>query len=82
MSAGDGTGPMGMGPKTGRAVGLCARGAMPGAVNPIPGRGFGMGVAAKVTARRSVVAVEDAAGGICSASRGCPDGSVRRRDGR
>lgn len=43
MPRGDGTGPMGMGPMTGRAAGFCAGFNTPGYVNPIPGRGFGMG---------------------------------------
>ena len=38
MPRGDRTGPMGMGPMTGRAAGYCA-----GYVSPMPGRGFGMG---------------------------------------
>ncbi len=41
MPAGDGTGPMGMGPMTGRAAGYCAGYGAPGYANPIPGRGFG-----------------------------------------
>ncbi len=44
MPRGDGTGPMGMGPKTGRAAGFCAGFGMPGYMNQVPGRGFGMGV--------------------------------------
>jgi hypothetical protein len=43
MPAGDGTGPMGMGPMTGRAAGYCAGYGMPGYTNPIAGRGLGMG---------------------------------------
>ena len=43
MPAGDGTGPRGMGPMTGRGAGLCAGYGMPGYANPMPGRGFGMG---------------------------------------
>ena len=43
MPRGNGTGPMGMGPMTGRAAGFCAGFNMPGYMNPIPGRGFGMG---------------------------------------
>ena len=43
MPGGDGTGPLGMGPMTGRAAGFCAGYGMPGYTNPIPGRGFGMG---------------------------------------
>ncbi len=39
----DGTGPMGMGPKTGRAAGFCAGFEMPGYMNQGPGRGLGMG---------------------------------------
>ena len=43
MPAGDGTGPMGMGPMTGRGAGQCAGFDMPGVMNPIPGRGMGYG---------------------------------------
>jgi len=40
MPWGDGTGPLGLGPKTGRAAGYCAGYPVPGYMNPIPGRGF------------------------------------------
>lgn len=40
MPAGDGTGPSGMGPRTGRAAGYCAGNGAPGYANPIPGRGY------------------------------------------
>ncbi|MDD5613819.1 MAG: DUF5320 domain-containing protein [Candidatus Omnitrophica bacterium] len=43
MPRGDGTGPMGLGPMTGRAAGYCAGFSTPGYVNSIPGRGFGFG---------------------------------------
>ncbi|OGC41855.1 hypothetical protein A2Y85_03345 [candidate division WOR-3 bacterium RBG_13_43_14] len=44
MPAGDGTGPLGYGPMTGRGAGYCAGFAAPGYVNPMPGRGwFGFG---------------------------------------
>jgi hypothetical protein len=43
MPRGDGTGPFGAGPMTGRAAGYCAGFDMPGYANPIPGRGMGMG---------------------------------------
>jgi len=43
MPRGDGTGPMGMGARTGRAAGYCVGSEMPGYANPVPGRGFGMG---------------------------------------
>jgi hypothetical protein len=43
MPAGDGTGPRGMGPMTGRGAGYCAGYDMPGYAHPMPGRGFGMG---------------------------------------
>ena len=43
MPAGDGTGPRGMGPMTGRGAGYCAGHGIPGHANPVPGRGFGMG---------------------------------------
>lgn len=43
MPAGDGTGPMGMGPMTGRGAGYCSGYGAAGWSNPIPGRGFGLG---------------------------------------
>ncbi len=44
MPRGDGTGPMGIGPMTGRAAGRCAGNSMFGKMNQFPGgRGMGMG---------------------------------------
>jgi hypothetical protein len=43
MPRGDGTGPMGMGPMTGRAAGYCVEYATPGFMNTLPGRGMGGG---------------------------------------
>lgn len=43
MPRGDRTGPMGMGPMTGRAAGYCAGFPGPGYMNPGPGFGLGMG---------------------------------------
>jgi hypothetical protein len=40
MPGGDGTGPVGMGPMTGRAAGFCAGYGVPGYVNSEPGYGF------------------------------------------
>lgn len=40
MPGGDGTGPAGMGPMTGRAAGYCAGYGVPGYMNPTGGRGF------------------------------------------
>ena len=40
MPRGDGTGPAGMGPMTGRAAGFCAGYPAPGCMNPTGGRGF------------------------------------------
>jgi hypothetical protein len=40
MPGGDGTGPVGMGPMTGRAAGFCAGYSVPGCANPAGGRGF------------------------------------------
>jgi len=40
MPYGDRTGPLGLGPMTGRGAGYCAGYAVPGYMNPIPGRGF------------------------------------------
>jgi len=42
MPRGDGTGPNGMGPMTGRGLGYCAGYGRPGFTNPT-GRGFGRG---------------------------------------
>lgn len=41
MPWGDGTGPLGMGPMTGRAAGYCAGYGVPGYLNPWGGRWFG-----------------------------------------
>ncbi len=43
MPGGDRTGPMGAGPRTGRAAGYCGGFGMPGYMNPIGGRGLGLG---------------------------------------
>ena len=43
MPGGDRTGPMGAGPRTGRAAGYCGGYDMPGYANPVPGFGRGMG---------------------------------------
>lgn len=43
MPRGDGTGPAGMGPMTGRAAGYCAGFGTPGYANPAVGGGFGPG---------------------------------------
>ena len=44
MPFGDGTGPQGLGPRTGRGAGYCAGFGMPGSMNPVPGgAGFGFG---------------------------------------
>jgi len=40
MPGGDGTGPLGMGPMSGRAAGFCAGFPVPGYTNPVGGRGF------------------------------------------
>ncbi|MCI0513715.1 DUF5320 domain-containing protein [candidate division KSB1 bacterium] len=44
MPAGDGTGPLGMGPRTGRGAGFCAGYNMAGYANPIPGQRASWGV--------------------------------------
>ena len=48
MPFGDGTGPTGLGPMTGRAAGLCAGFPVPGYMNPVKGRAgfYGSGVPA------------------------------------
>jgi hypothetical protein len=44
MPRGDGTGPGGIGPMTGRAAGFCAGYALPGYANSWSGRGMGYGL--------------------------------------
>lgn len=43
MPAGNGTGPMGMGPMTGLGMGFCAGFVAPGYMDLVPGRSFRMG---------------------------------------
>lgn len=44
MPFGDRTGPLGLGPRTGRGMGYCSGFSVPGSLNPVPGRGwFGFG---------------------------------------
>src|SRR3989339_948065 len=43
MPRGNGTGPMGAGPMSGRGAGYCAGNGVPGFINRIPGMGNGMG---------------------------------------
>jgi len=43
MPGGNGTGPGGLGPMTGRGAGFCAGYSVPGYANPVGGRGMGMG---------------------------------------
>jgi len=50
MPFGDGTGPRGLGPMTGRAAGFCAGSGRPGFANPVPGRWFGGGYGAPMSA--------------------------------
>ena len=55
MPLGDGTGPAGLGPMTGRAAGYCAGYSVPGYMNPIPGRGyFGRGFGGGGWGRRNL----------------------------
>ena len=42
MPFGDGTGPRGIGPMTGKGAGFCAGFGTPGFANPVLGRGFGI----------------------------------------
>jgi len=54
MPAGNGTGPMGLGPMTGRAAGYCTGYGVPGYMNPIPGRlGYGLPTTAGTVAPAS-----------------------------
>lgn len=43
MPAGDGSGPEGRGPRSGRGLGYCSGFNMPGYANAMPGRGMGYG---------------------------------------
>ena len=56
MPGGDGTGPAGMGPMTGRAAGYCAGYPVPGFMNPIAGQGswgYGRGMRGGGRGRRN-----------------------------
>lgn len=44
MPRGDRSGPMGQGPRTGRAMGFCAGSVRPGFMSPGPGLGLGRGM--------------------------------------
>ena len=44
MPGGNGMGPMGAGPMTGRSAGFCTDYATPGFANPVGGRGLGLGM--------------------------------------
>lgn len=52
MPAGNGTGPLGYGPRTGRAAGYCAGFGRPGFMTPGPGRGTGFGFRGRGGGRR------------------------------
>ena len=69
MPGGDRTGPMGMGPMTGRGAGYCAGSAAAGFANRVYGGGFGRG-------RGAAAVVEEVAeaGDTCSTPRVCPAG--------
>lgn len=54
MPRGNGTGPAGLGPMTGRRVGYCTGTAMPGYANPGMGRCQGMGFGAGGRGRRNM----------------------------
>ena len=54
MPGGNGTGPMGMGSKTGRAAGFCAGFGLPGYSNSPAGRGFGGGYGRRRNAVRGL----------------------------
>ena len=53
MPGGDRTGPMGMGPMTGRAAGYCAGYPVPGYINPAGGHGFWGGGRGRGRGRRN-----------------------------
>lgn len=72
MPFGDGTGPRGMGPMTGRGAGYCAGYAVPGYMNPIPGRGFGMGFGRGRGRGRSNMYYATGMPGWARASQGMP----------
>ncbi len=60
MPRGDRTGPMGLGPRTGRAAGYCSGYSTPGFMNPMPGFGRGLGFGRGF--RRGFAGVEPAYG--------------------
>jgi hypothetical protein len=73
MPGGDGTGPVGSGPMTGRAAGFCAGYPVPGYMNPIPGPGFRrIGYTSGFFGRDSDFIIEDA--DFPDEDDGSPDG--------
>ena len=70
MPWGDGTGPAGWGPMTGRAAGYCAGYAVPGFMNSVPRGGFGVPYAAPYAAGYGVLPYGSYAGELGYAPRG------------
>ena len=70
MPGGDRTGPMGMGPMTGRGAGFCAGAGVPGFISRMGGAFLGRG-------RGGGVAAVD--GETCSTPRACPAGCEAAR---
>jgi len=70
MPRGDGTGPAGMGPMTGRAAGYCAGYGVPGFMNPVVRGGFGGATAAPYAFGYGVQPYLPYAGGMGVAPRG------------
>lgn len=58
MPWGDGTGPLGLGPMTGRRVGYCSGFPVPGYLNPVPGFAFSRGRGFRWYWRRLLLGVQ------------------------
>jgi hypothetical protein len=55
LPGGNGTGPLGLGPLTGRKAGFCAGYTAPGYQNPLPGFGWGRGTGGLLPAAGLIV---------------------------
>ena len=66
MPQGNGRGPMGMGPMTGRAAGYCVGADRPGNAKPVGGRGLrmGFGRGCGISGGRHLFNVTDLSGGV------------------
>jgi uncharacterized protein DUF5320 len=76
MPGGDRTGPMGMGPVTGRGAGFCSGFGAPGYMNQVPMGGFGARIGNWCRGRRYWVETNGQPGGMRGGWSGFPSGPM------